>query len=388
MKIAVSTIRIIVGVLFIVSGLVKANDPLGLSYKMQEFFEIWNAGLASSDSFLKNPLTALFHFLHDHSLSLSVIMITLEIMAGIALLIGWKKRFVLNSLLVLILFFTFLTAYAFLSGKFKNCGCFGDCLPITPFTSFMKDVVLLVMIVFLIIFNRYINPLFTAGARSAILLLSLLLSLALQWYVLNYLPLVDCLPFKKGNNIAQQMKIPAGAVPDSFAIRFVYEKGGQKHEFSPESLPADLDTYKFVDRVDRLVRKGNAEAPIKGFALNGPNMDSTGIVLAQPFSVLVFCENFTKNNEDVWMNDLKELKKAASTKNIPVYLVTAASVAQANELLRKNGLGDVQVFTCDNTAIRTAARTNPTLYLLKQGTVVNKYSFREFDDAKSDLEKL
>src|SRR5215204_6518838 len=147
----VRIIQILVGVLFIVSGLVKANDPLGLSYKMQEFFEIWNTGLASSGSFLKSPLTAIFQFFHEHSLSLSVIMITLEIVAGAALLLGWMKRSVINLLLVLIVFFTFLTAYAYLSGKFKNCGCFGDCLPITPFASFMKDVVLLVLIVFLVI---------------------------------------------------------------------------------------------------------------------------------------------------------------------------------------------------------------------------------------------
>ena len=148
MRTAVSIVRIIVGLLFIVSGLVKANDPLGLSYKMQEFFEIWNTDLASSGFFLKTPLISLFQFFHEHSLALSVIMITLEIVAGVALLLGWMKHFVVNLLLVLIIFFTFLTAYAFLSGKFKNCGCFGDCLPITPFASYIKDVVLLVMIVF------------------------------------------------------------------------------------------------------------------------------------------------------------------------------------------------------------------------------------------------
>ena len=86
-----------------------------------------------------------FNYLHEHSLALSVIMITLEIVAGIAILVGWKRKFVLNMLLVLILFFTFLTAYAFLSGKFKNCGCFGDCLPITPLTSFLKDVAVTVI---------------------------------------------------------------------------------------------------------------------------------------------------------------------------------------------------------------------------------------------------
>ena len=215
-------------------------------------------------------------------------MITLEIVAGVALLLGWMKRFVLNLLLLLIIFFTFLTAYAYLSGKFKNCGCFGDCLPITPFTSFMKDVVLLVLIIFLIAGRKYIVPLFSRGAQTAVMLFSLVARLALQWYALNYLPPVDCLPFKVKNNIPQQMKIPAGAVPDSFAIRFVYEKGGKKYEFSPENFPSDLGTYKFVDRKDKLVRKGNAEIPIKGFTLNAGNMDSTDIVLSQPKALLLF----------------------------------------------------------------------------------------------------
>ncbi len=108
MRTAVIIIRTVVGVLFIVSGLVKANDPLGLSYKMQEFFEIWNASLASSGFFLRTPLIAVFNFFHEHSLALSVIMITLEILAGVALLLGWMKRSVVNLLLVLIVFLLFL----------------------------------------------------------------------------------------------------------------------------------------------------------------------------------------------------------------------------------------------------------------------------------------
>src|SRR5215217_6076749 len=114
MKTLVTIVRTIVAVLFIVSGMVKANDPLGLSYKMQEFFEIWNTDLAASGFFLKNPLISLFTFLHEHSLALSIFMNALEIMAGIALLLGWARRSVLAMLLVLMVFFTFLTAYAFL----------------------------------------------------------------------------------------------------------------------------------------------------------------------------------------------------------------------------------------------------------------------------------
>src|SRR5215213_3577191 len=156
MRTAVRIIQILVGILFIISGLVKANDPLGLAYKMEEFFEIWNRSLSAGHFFANGFLISLFNFLHAHSLFLSVVMITLEIVTGIALLIGWRKKFILYLLLALIIFFTFLTGYAYLSknpdgsAKFTNCGCFGDCLPITPGTSFTKDLLLLAMIIFLI----------------------------------------------------------------------------------------------------------------------------------------------------------------------------------------------------------------------------------------------
>jgi uncharacterized membrane protein YphA (DoxX/SURF4 family) len=383
MKAAITIVRILVGVLFIISGLVKANDPLGLSYKMEEFFEIWVAGLQSSGFFLKSALIGFFRFLHDYSLALSVIMITLEIVAGVALLLGWMKRFVLNLLLLLIIFFTFLTAYAYLSGKFKNCGCFGDCLPITPFTSFMKDVVLLVLIVFLLTGKKYITPLLSRFGQRAVMLFSLVGSLALQWYALNYLPLVDCLPFKVKNNIPQQMKIPAGAVPDSFAIRFVYEKGGKKYEFSPDNFPPDLGTYKFVDRTDKLIRKGNAEAPIKGFILNGGNMDSTEIVLDQPRALLLFCQSVEGISPEA--KQIKEVYAVAKTKQIPLYVVTAAPLEQISAALTSNGLSGVQAFNTDNTVVRTAARTNPTLYYIERGTIINKYSRMKINDAAADL---
>lgn len=142
--------RFFVGILFIFSGLVKANDPLGLSYKMQEFFEIWGWGSL-------NHLT----------LALSILMIAFEIVAGAALILGWKFKLVSWLLLLLIVFFTFLTGYAYLSGQFKNCGCFGDCLPISPLTSFLKDVLLLILIIFLLYHRRKIKPLFSPRANGA-----------------------------------------------------------------------------------------------------------------------------------------------------------------------------------------------------------------------------
>src|SRR5215510_5008708 len=185
MRIAVVVIRILVGILFIFSGLVKANDPLGLSYKMKEFFEKWNEGLEQGSFFLNSILINLFQFLHDHSLSLSVLMIAFEILAGVALLLGWRMKVFSWLLLLLIVFFTFLTGYAFYSGKFTNCGCFGDCIPITPKTSFLKDIALTVLIIFLFKYRKQIRPYFSSKTNFALMTGVTVFSFGLQWYVLN-----------------------------------------------------------------------------------------------------------------------------------------------------------------------------------------------------------
>ena len=387
MKISINISRILVGILFIFSGLVKANDPLGLSYKMQEFFEIWNDGLAKSSFFLNTILINLFQFLHDHSLTLSIIMIAFEIIAGVALLLGWRMKLFSWLLLLLIIFFTFLTGYAFLSGKFKNCGCFGDCLPITPLTSFLKDVALTILIFFLFYHRKKINPLFGNRTGNLLMLITTLFSFGIQWYALSYLPVKDCLPFKVGNNIKQQMKIPPGALPDSFAIRFVYEKGGKPFEFSPTDLPADLGTYTFKERIDKLIRKGNAEPAIKGFSLSGvTNEDSTEIVLAEPYCILLFDENFS-TPVSAWKDGFSKIYEEAKKKNIPIYIVTT-SPEEAIVKLEKTLLNTIPVFKCDYTVIRTAARTNPALYILKEGTIAGKWSYKKMSDALIDINKI
>ncbi len=382
MRTAVRIIQILVAVLFIVSGLVKANDPLGLAYKMEEFFELWSGSLAAGHFFLKTPLINIFNFLHGYSLPLAVTMITLEIVTGIALLIGWQKKFILYLLLLLIIFFTFLTGYAYLSGKFTNCGCFGDCLPITPFASFMKDIALLVLIIFLLIGQRHIYPVFAPFVRSSVLVISLILSLVLQWYALNYLPPVDCLPFKKGNNISEQTKAPPGSVPDSIAIRFIYEKNGKRYEFAPESLPPDFTTYKYIDRIDKVVRKGNAEPKIKGFSLAGASgADSAEAVLQQPVALVLFCQ--APDNLS-WLEDFKSIAATAQQKNIPVY-VASPSLKTWQPIMEGRGIQGAQYFDADFTVVRTVARTNPTLLFLKKGTVVQKYSKNNLKDAAKYL---
>ncbi|MDP4264371.1 MAG: DoxX family protein [Bacteroidota bacterium] len=370
MKVPVNIARILVGMLFIFSGLVKANDPLGLSYKMQEFFEIWGIEQFNSWTLLS-----------------SVLMNAFEIIAGFALLLGWRIKLFSWLLLLLILFFTFLTGYTYVTGKPTNCGCFGDCLPITPKASFLKDVALTILIGFLFWQRDKIRPLFSPGVSILSVLAAAVFSFGIQWYMLNYLPFVDCLPFKKDKNIARQMKIPAGAVRDSFAIVFIYEKAGKQYEFAPAELPADLASYQFVKRSDKLIRKGNAEPPIKGFALSGTtDEDSTQVVLSQPYAVVLFCENFSIPISK-WKDDFEKVYTTAQSKNVPVYAVTT-QLNEARENFASTSFKNIQVFKCDYTAIRTAARANPTLYLLKEGTIIDKQSYRRMGKIVDEIKPL
>lgn len=361
MKILVNIVRILVGLLFIFSGLVKANDPIGLSYKMQEFFMVW--GMSALDGI---------------TLILSIFMIAFEIIAGAALIIGWRINLVSWLLLLLIIFFTFLTGYAYLSGKFKDCGCFGDCLPITSKQSFIKDLILLILILFIFFNRRYVKPILSKSELTIAMLLICIFSFASQWYTLKYLPVTDCLPFKVGKNISQQMQMPADAIPDSTVITFEYEKGGKKIEFTGDNFPDDFNdsTYKFLNRYDKLIRPGkNNEPPIKVFVLSKEDgTDITSDILNLPQVLLLFMEDASRPLEQ-WGSGFEKIYSNAVQKNVPVYIVTSTMPSVKAEIA-KSAFEAMNLLNGDNTMIRMAARTNPTLYQLKNGTIVGKWSYK------------
>lgn len=365
MKYLLTISRIIVGVLFIFSGLIKANDPLGLSYKMQEFFEVWG-----------------WHSLNDYTLAFSVLMIAFEIIAGVAVLVGWQMRLFSWLLLLLIIFFTFLTGYALFSGKIKECGCFGDCIPLQANQSFLKDLILLVLIGFIFAFRNRIEPALHIRNSLLVLFFTVIFSFSLQWYVLQHLPVVDCLPYKVGNNIQEKMKIPVGAIPDSTVISFVYESKGKQVEFTADKFPNDFNdsTYKFIRRYDKLIRKGNAESSIKDFALQSVygNDTTQALLNEESYQLFLFLKNDYQSGE--WADVLAIVMKQAEKKNIPGFLVTNIPIDE----LRTDPPPVFREFTplrCDATAIKTAARTNPTLYLVKKGTIIQKWGYADFEQA-------
>ncbi|MBO9617969.1 MAG: DoxX family protein [Niabella sp.] len=373
MKFLINICRVLVGVLFIFSGLIKANDPIGLSYKMQEFFDLWKMS-----------------WLDGISLALAIAMIAFEIIAGVALLLGWKKKLISWLLLLLIVFFTFLTGYAYLSGKFSNCGCFGDCIPISSQTSFLKDIALLLLILVLFFNRTYIQPLFAARATGVLLLISAALSLGIQWYTLHYLPVLDCLPFKVGSYIPDKLKVPANAIPDSTEITFVYEKAGKKMEFNADHFPDDFNDslYKFIDRYDKVIRKGtNAIPEIRGFDFqNSAGATITQDILNAGYAVLLFHED-PSIALNKWAGGFAPIYQAAAQKNIPVYIISSLAPLVKQEIAA-TGFKNAEVLAGDRVMIRMASRTNPTVYLFKKGTVMGKWSYKNFDAAVHALQGL
>ncbi len=371
MKTAVNISRIIVGVLFIFSGLIKANDPLGLSFKMQEYFEVWRQ---------YSPLHNIMIWLDNYALPFSIIIITLEIVVGVAILLGWYKRFFSLLLLLLIIFFTFLTGYAVLSGKIKTCGCFGDCIPLTATQSFIKDIVLLALIVVIVIGTRYLRQLFSRTVNFLIVVIAALLVLGFQWHVLKHLPVADCLPFKKGNNILDLRQMPADAVQDKVEFKFIYEKNGQQKDFNPANLPDS--TWTFLKREDVIVEKGrNNEPPIKDFFITTlSGTDTTEAILNQPKSYYLFFIKDFDEGTNKWLTGFTSIYSLAKQKNIPL-IVIASQAATAQQFFNATNNYDVPVFSCDATALKTASRTNPSLYLMKGPVIQNKWGWADFDKA-------
>jgi len=355
MKIVLTIIRWIVGLLFIFSGLIKANDPLGLSYKMLEFFEAWG-----------------FHFLDNYTLSFSVAMNACEVLAGVAIIIGWRIKFFSWFLLLLISFFTFLTAYVLFSGKIKECGCFGDCIPLSGSNTFIKDLLLFLLILLIFFNTQKIRPIVSSKISFGILALTIMATISVQFYVLKHLPFFDCLPYKKGNNILNEMKAPAGSVPDSFAIHFRYKKNNRVIEFDQAHFPNDFDSsYEYVDRLDQLIRKGNATPAIPDFSLRTfAGIDTTLFILHQNKKyILLFARDFSNIND--WKKDFEEILTVATTKSIPVYLITA-DADNGNKLFN-----NIPVFKCDATVIKTAARVNPTYFMMQEAAVLNKFGYTD-----------
>ncbi len=316
MKILIFICRIIVSFTFIFSGFVKLVDPLGSSYKFQEYFSADVLNL---------------EFLIPYALPFSILLILAELMLGVMLLLGYLPKFTLWSLLVMILIFLFLTWYSAFYDKVLDCGCFGDAVKLSPWETFYKNVVLLVFILMLLFGTKYIRPLLSISFAKWTTFLFFVVFLYITYHVLVHLPIIDFRPYAIGKNIPEGMKQTGSELPPI-------------HDFYLENM------------------EGN---------------NVTDEVLATDKAMLIVAYNIDKSDRQGFAN-IKEVTDTVSKNGYKVYLMTASLEEDFLDIKDEFDLNFDMLF-CDETTLKTIIRANPGIVTLQKGTVTGKWNWIDSD---------
>lgn len=356
--------RIFVGVLFIISGLIKLNDPVGFSYKLDEYF---------SEPVFNMP------FLVPYTLAMALFLVVLEVVLGVMLLVGYKTKFTIWSLLLLIVFFTFLTFYSAYFDVVKDCGCFGDALKLTPWQSFGKDIILLFFIIILFFNRQLVLPLFSGTVRYTIVAISIVLSAIMGYWVLNHLPLIDFRAYKVGNNIQKGMEVPEGAPKSVVEMVFIYKVNGVDKEFKEKDLMSVPEGATFVDRKDKIITEGYIP-PIHDFSMERDGSDYKEELLEEPKLLIFVVYNLAKADAS-GLAKLEALNKTASAKGYKVIGMTGSSKEEIDAIAKQNKF-TFDFYFCDATTLKTIERANPSIVVLNRGKIKQKVHHNDIDQLK------
>lgn len=320
MKYITQLFRIIVGGLFIFSGYVKLVDPIGSQFKFEEYF---------SASVLN------MEFLVPYALPLAIFLIIAEIALGVFLLIGFKPKFTIWSIFLLMLVFLFLTWYSAYYNKVTDCGCFGDAVKLSPWETFYKNVFTMPLIIYLMWRVKDIKSVFSEKLTKGLAYLSVFAFLYVTYHVLTHLPIIDFRPYAIGKSIPEGMKY-----------------------------------------------KGDGELPkINDFMLeNIEGEDLTKELLAKEKFMLVVVYNLDKADTNGFQA-IKEVTEKAIKNGYTVYGLSASFEDDLIEAQKKYGLPFEFLF-CDETTIKTMIRANPGIMVFNKGIVTQKYNWVDADKVK------
>ncbi len=372
MRIITQISRVLVGALFIFSGLIKLNDPVGFSYKLDEYFA---------------PNVLDLTFLQPFVLELAIFIVILEVLLGVAVLIGFWKKITIWLLLAMIVFFTFLTFYSAYFNKVTDCGCFGDAIPLTPWQSFGKDVILLVLVLILVVNQKYVKPLFTRGLNTGLMVVSLAGSAILGIYVLNHLPVMDFRPYAEGKSIVEGMK-PAeelGLKPTKYGTLYYLknkENGEEKKVTSREYVDDKWYEKKEweiqSDKTEAVILSEGYEPPVHDFSIVLEDRDITEEILSAPAAFLLVSYKMEITEEEAYPA-LNKFAQAAEKQDVP-FIGLSASLPSTVEKMRHQLQTPFPFAVTDETTLKTIVRSNPGILLLKNGTVVAKWHWQDLPD--------
>jgi uncharacterized membrane protein YphA (DoxX/SURF4 family) len=369
-------------------------------YQKDIHFESSNSTDFKNDLQLENyvkkegALHGFFLSMKKYSLYFSVIFCALEVILGFALLVGWRITFTSVSMLLLIVFFTFLTGYSWIYNKVTDCGCFGDFIKLKPKESFIKDLVLSGLILIIVFGRSYIKPWFSKGFGWKFMGGITLLSFAFGWLCYLYLPIWDFLPYKPGNDIHKIMtEVPKGMrASDSIQMLFVLEKGKDSVSVTTKEYTDGYEKFakegwKFRRRIDKVIIEGY-KSPIHDFAISDPR---TGTDLKDSFIhskgyKLLWVFTYTDKGYNGANPEISEIYTWSKQNKIAFYPVTASSAEPSATYVKEQKL-PFAFLSADQKMLMTLARYNPTLYLFKDAVVVDKWSGRNLPSTQK-LQKI
>jgi len=369
-KIVVNLCRLLLSVVFILSGFVKAIDPLGTQYKIDDYLEAMHlAGLLP-------PLV---------TLSMSVVQSSVEFCLGIFMLFAIRRKITTISVLVIMAVMTPLTLWLAIANPIADCGCFGDAIVLTNWQTFFKNIVLLTAA---IVVARWPQEMFRFVSES------------IQWIAVNYsavfilatsvwclydLPLFDFRPYHVGANIQEGMEIPEGAEQPEFETTFILEKNGHRQEFGIDNYPDS--TWTFIDSRTVMTKEGYVP-PVHDFSITTSDGDDiTEQVLNDTSYVFLLVAPFLEHADDSRLDLINEVYEYAKEHGYAFYGLTSSN---ERAIMRWRDMTGAEYDFCltDGTTLNTIIRSNPGLVLLKHGTVIRKWSHNRLPELDETMDIL
>ena len=357
--------RFFVGALFIFSGLIKLNDPIGTEIKLEEYFEVFTQDFG-----------AFFHYLIPWSLEIGIVLIVLEVALGIAILLFYRMTQTTWVLLALMVFFTFLTFYSAYFNKVTDCGCFGDAIKLTPWQSFWKDLVLMVFVSHLFWYRKSYQTVLRTMEGHSVMVLTVATSIFLGIYALRHLPFIDFRAYKIGNNIPTQM-LP----PEQPLIEYTFEKNGEVVR-SQKFLP-DSDGYKF--KSSSILNEDRIKAKITDYSVSSPEGEDLTQATFQGPRLLIVMYDIRKTSVKNIIA-LRQLTQALEGK--VECLVLTSSSSEEMETFRHEYQLAVPYGFADATVLKTIIRSNPGIALWRDGTVLGNWHYNDTPSAEEVLNLL
>jgi len=361
--VAVNICRFILGTVFVFSGFVKAVDPLGTYYKIQDYLTAFGMSQLLPDIV---------------PLALSILLATVEFGVGMHLLLGIKRRATARLALLIMLIMTPLTLYLALTNPISDCGCFGDALVLTNWQTFGKNVILLTCAIVVMISPWNMVRFLTKKMEWTLSLYSPLFAFAVAVYCLATLPIIDFRPYRIGNNIREGMEIPEGAKPTVFDTRFIMERDGIRETFTVDNYPDS--TWTFVNAETVVIEKGY-EPPIHDFVMEEMETgnDITDEVLDNPDYTFLLVMPRTEEAGEGYIDLINELYEYSKEKGYRFYALSSSS-AEAIEQWRDRTGAEYPFCIMDDITLKTMVRSNPGVMLIKEGVIYNKWCDSQIPD--------